>query len=165
MTDIIFGKMSIYCFVIVLSRITGRWWGQVAPSLFKIPNKIICGKSCKTLFLNPLFTVKVFKDCCKSAVWIFKVQMFAGNHIEMGLHNFKLQTLVCKDCILQVWWPRPVEWRWLKAIMRKWMDNMVDCWSESPNFFITIFGFTQNHIRNSFLIFLLNDNWNENKCC
>jgi hypothetical protein len=28
---------------------------------------------------------------------MFKVQIFAGNHIEMGLHNFNLQPLVCKD--------------------------------------------------------------------
>ncbi len=57
--------MSIYCFVIVLSRITGRWWGQVAPSLFKIPNKIVCGKSCKTLFLNLLHIPKMYKVVVK----------------------------------------------------------------------------------------------------
>jgi hypothetical protein len=153
MTDIIFGKMSIYCFVIVLSRITGCLWGQVAPSLFKIPNKNHMWKILQNFIFKPTVYREGVQRLLQECSMNFQSTIVCWKSYWNGLAQFQASTphvqrlyspgLMIQTCRMEM----------IEAIMRKWMDNMVECWSESPDFFITSFGFTQNHIRNSFLIF------------
>jgi len=153
MTDIIFGKMSIYCFVIVLSRITGCWWGQVAPSLFKIPNKNHMWKILQNFIFKPTVyregVQRLLQECsmnfqstnvCWKPYWNGLAQFQASNPRVQRLYSPSLMTQTCRMEMIEDHYE---EMNGQHGGMLKWISWFL-------HYFIW---FTQNHIRNSLFFF------------